>query len=104
MAESGLAGFDVRIATVLMAPRGTPEEAIKEWNALARGVLADPATAPRFADWGVQAEDGAAAAQGHGSAPGASAGARSGAPRTYGAFRRPELRKAPAVPAEAFPL
>lgn len=61
VAESGVAGFDVRIATVIMAPRGTPEEAIKEWNALARGVLADPATAPRFADWGVQAEDGTAA-------------------------------------------
>ncbi len=56
--ESGYPGFDVRIATVLMAPRGTPEVAIAEWNALVRGLLADPATAPRFANWGVTAEDG----------------------------------------------
>jgi len=61
VAESGYPGYDVRIATVLMAPRGTPEEAMAEWNALARGVLADPASAPRFANWGVQAEDGTAA-------------------------------------------
>ena len=61
VAESGLPGFDVRIATVLMAPRGTPDAAIAEWNALARGLLADPATAPHFANWGVQAEDGTAA-------------------------------------------
>jgi tripartite-type tricarboxylate transporter receptor subunit TctC len=62
VAEGGHPGFDVRIATVLMAPRGTPEAAVADWNALVRGVLADPATAPRFADWGVQAEDGTAAA------------------------------------------
>lgn len=62
VAESGLAGFDVRIATVLMAPRGTPAEAVAGWNALARAVLADPATAPRFAEWGVRAEDGTAIA------------------------------------------
>jgi tripartite-type tricarboxylate transporter receptor subunit TctC len=62
LAESGIAGFDVRIGTVLMAPRGTPDSAIVAWGALVRGVLADPATAPRFADWGVQAEDGTAEA------------------------------------------
>ena len=61
VAEGGHPGFDVRIATVLMTPRGTPEAAIAEWNALVRGVLADPATAPRFATWGMQAEDGTAA-------------------------------------------
>ncbi|MFX5918497.1 hypothetical protein ABTE65_18800, partial [Acinetobacter baumannii] len=47
---------------VLMAPRGTPEAAIEGWGALVRGLLADPATAPRFANWGVQAEDGSATA------------------------------------------
>jgi tripartite-type tricarboxylate transporter receptor subunit TctC len=61
IAEGGRPGFDVRIATVLMAPRGTPEAALAEWRALVRGVLADPATAPRFANWGIQAEDGEAA-------------------------------------------
>lgn len=62
VAESGHPDFDVRIATLLMAPRGTPEAAIAAWGALARGLLADPATAPRFANWGVTAEDGTAAA------------------------------------------
>ncbi len=62
VAERGYPGFDVRIATVLLAPRGTPDAAIEGWGALARGLLADPATAPRFANWGVQAEDGTAAA------------------------------------------
>jgi tripartite-type tricarboxylate transporter receptor subunit TctC len=61
IAESGHPGFDVRIATVLMAPRGTPETAMAEWRTLVRGVLTDPATAPRFANWGIQAEDGEAA-------------------------------------------
>lgn len=61
IAELGHPGFDVRIATLLMAPRGTPDAAIGEWAALARGLLADPATAPRFANWGVAAEDGTAA-------------------------------------------
>ncbi|MBX6742450.1 MAG: tripartite tricarboxylate transporter substrate binding protein, partial [Acetobacteraceae bacterium] len=61
VAESGYPGFDVRIASILMAPRGTPGEAIREWNALARGVLEDPASTPRFANWGVQPEDGTAA-------------------------------------------
>jgi tripartite-type tricarboxylate transporter receptor subunit TctC len=62
VAEAGHPGFDVRIGTVLLAPRGTPAEAIAGWGTLVRGLLADPATAPRFANWGVQAEDGTAAA------------------------------------------
>ena len=61
VAESGHRDFDVRIGTLLMAPRGTPEAAIAEWGALTRGMLADPATAPRFTNWGVTAEDGMAA-------------------------------------------
>jgi tripartite-type tricarboxylate transporter receptor subunit TctC len=61
VAEGGHPGFDVRIATLLMAPRGTPEAAMAEWRALVRGVLDDAATAPRFANWGIQAEDGEAA-------------------------------------------
>ncbi|HYF06143.1 MAG TPA: tripartite tricarboxylate transporter substrate binding protein, partial [Acetobacteraceae bacterium] len=61
VAELGFAGFDVRIAVMLLAPRGTPEAAIAAWNALLRSVLADPATASRFANWSMMAEDGSAA-------------------------------------------
>ena len=61
LAELGVAGFDARFAIVMLAPRGTPDAAIAEWGALARGVLADPATAPRFAGWGVTPLDGSAA-------------------------------------------
>ena len=56
--EPGIPGFDVRIGTVLLAPRGTPAEAIEGWGALVRGLLADPSTAPRFANWGVQCGGG----------------------------------------------
>ena len=62
VAESGFPAFDVRIASLLLAPRGTPAAALEDWGRLARAMLADPATAPRFANWGVQAEDGSAAA------------------------------------------
>jgi tripartite-type tricarboxylate transporter receptor subunit TctC len=62
VAEGGYPGFDVRIGTVLMAPRGTPPAAVGDWGRLVRAMLADPATAPRFANWGVEAEDGTAAA------------------------------------------
>ena len=44
----------------MMAPRGTPAAAIAEWGALVRSVLADPATAPRFAGWGLTPLDGTA--------------------------------------------
>lgn len=64
VAEAGHPGFDVRIGTVLMAPRGTPDAAIGGWGGLVRGMLADPATAPRFAGWGVTAQDGTAASAG----------------------------------------
>lgn len=62
VAESGLPGFDVRIGLLLLAPRGTPAAETAEWAALVRGVLAEPATAARLADWGAQAEGGDAAA------------------------------------------
>lgn len=62
MAESGQPGFDVRIATLLLLPRGAPAPAGAMWAGLVRDLLADPATAPRFAGWGVQAAGGDAAA------------------------------------------
>ena len=60
--ESGIAGFDVRIGTVLLAPRGAPVAAVEGWGTLVRGMLADPALAPRFANWGVDPEAGTAEA------------------------------------------
>jgi tripartite-type tricarboxylate transporter receptor subunit TctC len=53
VAETGLAGFDVRIAQLLLAPRGTPEAAIADWAGLARAALAGEAARARFAGWGL---------------------------------------------------
>jgi tripartite-type tricarboxylate transporter receptor subunit TctC len=62
VAESGIAGFDVRIANILFAPRGTPDAAIAEWAALARAALATEAARARLAGWGIEAPDMDAAA------------------------------------------
>jgi tripartite-type tricarboxylate transporter receptor subunit TctC len=52
--EQGLDGFDVRIAALLMAPRGTPPAMLATWAGLVQEVLADPATEARFTGWGIQ--------------------------------------------------
>jgi len=60
--ESGVAGFDVRIANLLMAPRGAPDPALADWRALAAGAFAGPAAQARLAAWGIDAPEGDAAA------------------------------------------
>lgn len=54
MIEAGAAGFDIRIGLLLMAPRGAPPAALAPWSAALQAVLADPASQPRFAAWGLQ--------------------------------------------------
>jgi len=56
--ESGIAGFEVRIANLLLAPRGVPDAARADWAELARGALATDAARARHATWGVDAPDG----------------------------------------------
>ena len=51
--EGGIPGFDVRIANLLLAPRGTPEAAIADWAQLSRGAIATEAARARLAGWGV---------------------------------------------------
>ena len=53
VAESGVAGFEVRIANLLLAPRGTPEAAVADWARLGRGLLASEAARGRLAGWGI---------------------------------------------------
>lgn len=68
VAESGFPGFDVRIANLLLAPRGTPEAAMADWAALARGALGGEAARARLAGWGIDPPAGEAAefiARGH---------------------------------------
>lgn len=62
IAEEGVAAFDVRIAGLLMAPRGTPDAAIAMWGGLVREVLAEPGTAQRFNSWGIVPASGLATA------------------------------------------
>lgn len=57
-AESGLPGFDVRIANLLFAPRGTPEASLAAWRALAEATLAAGTTRERFAAWGIEPPEG----------------------------------------------
>ncbi|WP_170985271.1 tripartite tricarboxylate transporter substrate binding protein [Roseomonas sp. AR75] len=60
--ESGVPGFEVRIANILFAPSGTPEAAMQEWSALARDALATEAAKQRLAGWGIDAPEATAAA------------------------------------------
>jgi tripartite-type tricarboxylate transporter receptor subunit TctC len=62
VAESGFPGFDVRIANMLFAPRGTPPAAIAAWSALAHDALSAEAARARLEAWGIEAgtEDPAA--------------------------------------------
>jgi tripartite-type tricarboxylate transporter receptor subunit TctC len=53
VAESGFPGFEVRIANLLMAPRGTPDAVVAEWSALASAALGGEAAQARFAAWGL---------------------------------------------------
>lgn len=53
VAESGVHGFEVRFANLLMAPRGTPEPVIAEWAALAFAAGGAEAARDRFAGWGL---------------------------------------------------
>lgn len=57
-AESGIAGFEVRIANLLLAPRGTSEAAIAEWAATARNALTGAAAQARLLAWGIDAPEG----------------------------------------------
>ncbi|WP_270933731.1 Bug family tripartite tricarboxylate transporter substrate binding protein [Falsiroseomonas oryzae] len=60
--EAGVPGFEVRIANILFAPRGTPEAAMADWAALARGAVAADAARQRLAGWGIDPPEGEAAA------------------------------------------
>ncbi len=62
VAEAGLPGFEVRIANLLLAPRGTPAEAIAGWAALSREALATDAAKTRLAGWGIDPPEQDAAA------------------------------------------
>lgn len=62
IAESGVTGFEVRIANLLLAPRGTPEAAVADWAALARGTLATEGARTRLAGWGIDMPEGDPAA------------------------------------------
>jgi tripartite-type tricarboxylate transporter receptor subunit TctC len=55
--ESGVLGFEVRIANILLAPRGTPDSALADWAALARDALATEAAKQRLAGWGIDAPE-----------------------------------------------
>ncbi|MGX9964506.1 Bug family tripartite tricarboxylate transporter substrate binding protein [Roseomonas sp. F4] len=63
VAEQGHAGFDIRFAYLLMAPKDTPEAARAAAARLVATVFADPAAQARLANWAVtpEAGDGAAA-------------------------------------------
>ncbi|MBU8543743.1 MULTISPECIES: Bug family tripartite tricarboxylate transporter substrate binding protein [Roseomonadaceae] len=63
VAEQGHAGFDIRFAYLLMAPRDVPEAARAAAARLVATVFADPAAQARLANWAVtpEAGDGAAA-------------------------------------------
>ncbi|NKC33137.1 Bug family tripartite tricarboxylate transporter substrate binding protein [Falsiroseomonas selenitidurans] len=63
VAEQGHAGFDIRFAYLLMAPRAIPEPARAAAARLVAAVFADPAARARLANWAVtpEAGDGAAA-------------------------------------------
>ncbi len=54
VAESGHPGFEIRLANLLLAPRGTPEAALADWAALARGALASEAAHTRLAGWAIE--------------------------------------------------
>ncbi|MGG5812089.1 Bug family tripartite tricarboxylate transporter substrate binding protein [Falsiroseomonas sp. CW058] len=62
VAESGFPGFDVRIANLLLAPRGTPEGVVADWAGLARAALATEAARARLAAWGIDPAEGDPAA------------------------------------------
>jgi tripartite-type tricarboxylate transporter receptor subunit TctC len=62
VAESGIQGFDVRIANLLFAPRGAPEAAMADWRALAAGMIGTEAARARFAAWGIDPPEGDATA------------------------------------------
>jgi tripartite-type tricarboxylate transporter receptor subunit TctC len=62
VAESGLPGFEVRVANLILAPRGTPEAVITDWAGLARGAMTGEAAAGRLAGWGIDPPSGDPAA------------------------------------------
>ncbi len=62
VAEAGLPGFEVRVANLLLAPRGTSEAAIADWAMLARGAMASEAARARLAGWGLDPPEGDAGA------------------------------------------
>ncbi|NGM23351.1 tripartite tricarboxylate transporter substrate binding protein [Roseomonas stagni] len=53
VAESGFPGFEVRVANLLLAPRGTPETVLAEWAAAAQGAMASDAARARLPGWGI---------------------------------------------------
>ena len=58
VAEAGLPGFDVRLAMLLMAPRGTPAPVIEEWAGSTRSALSEQAAGARLAGWGLEPPEG----------------------------------------------
>jgi phosphoribosylaminoimidazole carboxylase PurE protein len=62
LAEQGLKGFQVVVWHGIYAPKGTPKEAIDKFRAALKVALKDPAVAPRLAELGGEAPQGAAGA------------------------------------------
>jgi tripartite-type tricarboxylate transporter receptor subunit TctC len=64
VAEAGHPGFDVRFAYVLMAPRGVPEAARRDWAGIVAAVFAEPQVRERLTTWAVEPEVGGPAEAG----------------------------------------
>jgi tripartite-type tricarboxylate transporter receptor subunit TctC len=52
--EAGLAGFHIELWSAIWVPKGTPKDVVAKLNAAVVKTLADPATAKRLADMGLQ--------------------------------------------------
>ena len=56
VAEAGIAGFDVTSWNALFAPTGTPPEIVAALGGALRDILAEPATAARLLELGIEAQ------------------------------------------------
>ncbi|SFK24827.1 Bug family tripartite tricarboxylate transporter substrate binding protein [Falsiroseomonas stagni] len=53
VAESGFPGFEVRVANLLLAPRGTPDAVLAEWATVSQAAMAGEAARGRLPGWGI---------------------------------------------------
>lgn len=56
--ESGLTGFEVRVANLLLAPRGVPEGVVTDWAALAQAAMQGEVARARLPGWGIEPAPG----------------------------------------------